>query len=124
MFQESPELGQFLLALVHLFAKDAELRFQVRPAGVVQLAFVDCHLPRLGHEFGREFERTAFGLGGKAGDLAHQAVVRRLLFAEAGGEAGVVDAKEDLAGLDHLPFPDQDLFQDSAFQVLDHLHLR
>ena len=124
MFQLPPELGQFLPALVHLLAKDAELRFQVRPAGVEQLALVDCQLPRLGHEFGREFERTAFGLGGEAGHLAHQAVIRRLLFAQAGGEAGVVDAKEDLARLDHLPFPDQDLFQDSAFQVLDHLHLR
>lgn len=70
-----------------------------------------------------DFQRGVPYLGTQALDPQGHGQAIGLGFADVGGETGFIQAQQWLANFDDLPFLGEDFGDDTAFQVLDLLHL-
>ncbi|MNE14496.1 hypothetical protein D3C80_1073770 [compost metagenome] len=91
--------------------------------GLVQRQLVLGHLRRFAAYFFRDFKGAPLSLGRQAFDLGGEGIAIRFALALVGQKARVVEAQQGIALVDHLPFANKDFGDDTAFQVLDHLHL-
>ena len=72
-------------------------------------------------EFFGEAEHFTRKLGLESCRLGQLAEVLNSTLTKGGGEAGIIKLHQRLAGLNLLPFFDENLFQNTAFEVLHHL---
>ena len=106
-----------------LFAQGALFALQASLAGAVQGQFIFGQLWCLAQNLLRHGDRTAFGFGSQALDTGDQGQPIGFGLALIGKKAGVIQAHQHITLFHHLPFAHENLGDDAAFKVLDHLHL-
>ena len=116
-------LDKLLLALRQLLAVDRQLGRQLRQAQLVELALAFDGALLLVAACGRWLERAVGCQRTQARRARAQRHALHLALAQPGSGAGLIDAQQELAGLDHLALLDQDLDHHATIQRLHDLQL-